>query len=232
MRAHFPAAPDASFIGAGPAATIDILRQLNAAGAGGAVCYAAGFAELGEAGKSAQQELLDAAGDVPFAGPNCHGFINYLDGVALWPDAHGGKRTDRGAAIVLQSGNIAISLSMQQRSLPISYIITAGNQASLSLHDYVNALLDDDRVNAIGLHIEAIDDVAAFSAAALRALQKKVPIVAIKTGTSKLGAEATFSHTSSLAGSDELYSALFERFGIARVESLHEFIEPLLSAKA
>lgn len=224
---ELPAAPDASFIAVGPAMTIQILQQLRDRGAGGAVCYASGFSEIGEAGSSLQDELVETAGPMAVVGPNCHGYINYLDGVAMWPDGHGGVRTERGAGIVLQSGNIGISLSMQNRSLPISYLVTAGNQADLALHDYVDAMLDDDRVTAIGLHIEGLDDIAAFSRVAIRALEKRIPIVALKTGTSVLGAETAMSHTSSLAGSDELYAALFKRLGIGRVRTLHEFLETL-----
>ena len=74
-------------------------------------------------------------------------------------------------------------------------------------------------MTAIGLYVESLDEVDAFSEAALHALRMKLPIVALKTGTSKLGAEATLSHTSSLAGSDEMYTALFQRLGIPRVFS-------------
>lgn len=222
---ELPSAPDAAFIGVGPEASIGILEELSAIGAGGAVCYAAGFAETGAS--DLQARLLAAAGDMAVVGPNCHGLINYLDGVALWPDEHGGTRAETGAAIILQSGNIAISISMQDRSLPISYLITVGNKADLGMHDYINAVLDDPRVTAIGLHIEGLDDIPAFSEASIRALRKKIPIVCMKTGTSALGAEATLSHTSSLAGSDELYSALFKRLGIARCETISTFIETL-----
>lgn len=223
--ADLPGVPDASFLGTSAETTVDIVRELSAIGAGGAVCYAAGFAETGASGVALQKELVTAAGDMALIGPNCHGIINYLDRVALWPDKHGGTTVDAGVAFVLQSGNIGISISMQDRSLPISHLITIGNKADLGVHDYVDCLLDDPRVSVICLHIENLDDIPAFSRVALRALQQKIPIVALKTGTSELGAVATLSHTSSLAGPDELYDALFRRFGIARTASLHEFLE-------
>ena len=225
--AELPGAPDASFIGVPREAAIEVIGELSALGAGGAVCYPSGFAESGGDGVEMQQRLVDAAGDMAIIGPNCHGVVNYLDGVALWPDEHGGSRVESGVAIVLQSGNVGISLTMQDRGLPISYIITIGNKADLSFHDYIEALSDDPRVTAIGLYVESLDEIDAFSEAALLALRKKLPIVALKTGTSELGAEATLSHTSSLAGSDELYTALFQRLGIPRVYSLSELLETL-----
>jgi len=226
--ADLPGVPDASFIAAPPSATLDIVRDLSARGAPGAICFAAGFAETGaETGAALQQQLRDAAGDMAIIGPNCHGYLNYLDGVALWPDQHGGKRVERGAALISQSGNIAINLTMQQRQVDFSYVISVGNNSALRLHHFIDALLEDARVAVIALHVEGIVDVAAFSESAIRALKKGVPIVALKTGRSARGAEITMSHTASLAGSDELYSALFDRVGVARCDTLSQFLETI-----
>ena len=226
--ADLPGVPDASFLAAPPSATLEIVRDLAALGAPGAICFAAGFAETGaESGAALQEQLREAAGDMAIIGPNCHGYVNYLDGVALWPDQHGGKRVERGAALISQSGNIAINLTMQQREVDFSYVISVGNNSALRLHEYIDALLEDSRVTVIALHIEGIVDAAAFSEAALRALKKGVPIVALKTGRSERGAEITMSHTASLAGSDELYSALFERVGVARCDTLSQFLETI-----
>jgi len=218
--------PDASFIAAPPAATLQIVRELASLGAPGAICFAAGFAETGaDEGAALQENLRDAAGNMAILGPNCHGYVNYLDGIALWPDQHGGRRVASGAALISQSGNIAINLTMQQRQIDFSYVISIGNSTVLGLHDYIDALLEDARVRVIALHIEGITDIAAFSEAAIRALRQGVPIVALKTGRSSRGAEIAMSHTASLAGSDELYSALFERVGIARCDTVGQFLE-------
>lgn len=224
---ELPVVPDASFIAAPPYPTLDVLRSLNARGAQGAVCFAAGFAETGESGVALQQELREAAGDMAVMGPNCHGYVNYLDGVALWPDDHGSERCERGVALISQSGNIAINLTMQQRGLDIAYAISVGNNSTLDTHDYIIALLSDPRVIAIGLHIEGLGDISAFSDAAIRALKKGVPIVALKAGRSEQGARITMSHTGSLAGSDRLYTALFERIGIAQCDTVSQFLETL-----
>jgi acyl-CoA synthetase (NDP forming) len=87
--AALPAAPDAAFLGVNRHATIDSVAALAARGAGGVVVYAAGFAESGPGGEDLQARLIEAAGAMPFIGPNCYGFINYLDGTLLWPDQHG-----------------------------------------------------------------------------------------------------------------------------------------------
>ncbi len=222
-----PGVPDASFIAAPPQASLQIVRDLAAKGAPGAVCFAAGFAETGAQGAALQQALREAAGDMAIIGPNCHGFLNYLDGVALWPDEHGGQRTGQGVAIITQSGNIGINLTMQRRGLDVAYVISIGNNSTLHMHEYIDTLLNDSRVTAIGLYIEGLQDVTGFSGAAIRAMQKGVPIVALKSGRSSRGAEITMSHTGSLAGSDRLYAALFARLGIARCNTVSQFLETL-----
>ena len=225
--AALPAAPDASFIAVPSQGTIELVAALAERGAGGVICYASGFAEVGGEGIALQQQLAAAAGDMALLGPNCYGMLNYLDGVALWPDQHGGQRLARGVAIVTQSGNIGLNLTMQTRGLPLACLITVGNKAGTSIEALVEALLLDPRISAIGLHIEGLDDVAAFSRVALQALRQKVPLVALKAGSSALGAEITMSHTSSLAGPDALYQALFQRFGVARVHDLAGLLETL-----
>lgn len=225
--ADLPGVPDASFIAVPREVTIESVATLAKMGAGGAVCYASGFAEVGGDGINAQARLVAASGEMALLGPNCYGLLNYLDGAALWPDQHGGLAVQRGVAIITQSGNIGLNLTMQARSLPLAYLISAGNKAKGDLGEMIDTLLDDERVTAIGLHIEGLDDIERFSKAALRALDQGVPLVAIKTGRSEAGAALTMSHTSSLAGSDQLFDALFARFGIGRTKDVGTFLETL-----
>ncbi|MEM9966707.1 MAG: acetate--CoA ligase family protein [Pseudomonadota bacterium] len=228
--AELPNAPDATFIGVNREATIDLVRALSERGAGGAVCFASGFLEAqaeDASGAKLQQDLLEAAGIMPILGPNCYGFINYLDSALLWPDQHGGERVDSGVAIVTQSSNIAINLTMQQRALPLAYVVTAGNQAQKGLSEISMALLQDPRVTALGLHIEGIGDLRAFEALAKTAHTLGKPIVALKVGRSEQAQAATISHTASLAGADAGADALLRRLGIARVDDLPTLLETL-----
>ena len=222
-----PEAPDATFIAVNAESAIDIVSDLKSMGSGGAVLYASGFGEVGDEGLIRNQQLVKAADGMPLIGPNCYGFINSLDGIALWPDVHGCERLSEGVAIITQSGNIGLNMTMQSSGLPIAYMFTLGNQTNTNIADIIHAMLDDSRVNAIGLHIEGISNIEAFDIAAKRALEMKVPIITIKSGKTKASAKIALSHTSSLTGSDELYNALFERLGIARVETVPEFLETL-----
>ena len=222
-----PEAPDATFIAVNADAAIDVVADLNSIGGGGAVLYASGFGEVGESGVIRNQKLIEAADGLPIIGPNCYGYINSLDRVALWPDVQGCEPLKKGVAIITQSGNIGLNMTMQSIGLPIAYMFTVGNQTNTSISDIIHAMLDDDRVNAIGIHIEGINDIEAFDDATRRALHKKIPIVAIKSGRTQSSAKIALSHTSSMAGADELFSSFFERQGIARVETVPEFLETL-----
>lgn len=224
---QLPGVPDAAFVTVSRERTVEVVAELARLGVGGVVCHASGFAEDGEYGAALQRDLVDAAGDMALIGPNCLGLLNYLDGAALWPEQHGGSRVERGVAVIAQSGNIAENLTMQRRSLPIAQLVTIGNGAVTGVVDLIEGMLADSRVTAIGLYLEAIPDVAELSRVATEALRRRVPIVALKSGSSELGARATLSHTSSLAGSDTLVSALFRRLGIARVHDVETFLETL-----
>lgn len=228
--AALPEAPDAVFLGINRFVTVELVGQLSVMGAGGAVCFASGFSEAAAEDESAadlQAQLLDAAVDMPILGPNCYGFINYLDGALLWPDQQGGRSVDSGVAIVTQSSNIAINLTMQTRGLPVAYMITAGNQAQIGIAEIGRGLLEDPRVTALGLHIEGFGDLRAFEELAAFAQEKGKPIVAIKVGKSEQAQAATVSHTASLAGGDAGAAALLKRLGIARLDDLPAFLETL-----
>ena len=222
-----PEAPDAVFVGVRRDLTIATIGRLAARGAGGALCYASGFSESGAEGKRMQGELVAAAGEMPVIGPNCYGLINYLDGVPLWPDQHGGRRVSRGVALICQSSNIALNLTMQQRGLPVAMVVTLGNRALLGAADIIRSLLNDNRITAIGLVLETFDEAEALSEVFRTAGEQGVGIAALKLGRSPAGASATLSHTASMAGEDAACEAFLEHWGVARLRSLPSLLEAL-----
>ena len=222
-----PVVPDAAYVGVNRTATIEVVRTLSERGAGGCVCYAAGFSEVGGDGRVLQEQLVEAAGAMPLVGPNSYGFVNYVDRCALWPYMFGGAHIQQGVALISQSGNIAMNLTMNERSVRFTHVICAGNQAVLGPADYLEALLEDRRVRAVGMYLEGLDDLDAFARMALRALEKSIPIVVMKVGRTQAASQRASSHTSSLTGSDILYQALFDRLGVIRVNSLNGLLETL-----
>ena len=220
-----PIAPDAVYLAIPAGDVVEALRSLALLGAGGVVCFSAGFKEAGNT--QDEKDLVVATGDMALIGPNCYGLINYIDNSALWSFEHGGWSPGYGAAIITQSGMFSSDITMSQRSLPLAYMVSAGNQAVLGQEDFLEFFVDDPLVRAIGLHIEGLQDVPRFERATLKALSKGIPVVVLKTGSSAIGSELTISHTGSLSGSAELYEALFARTGIISVSNPSQFLETL-----
>ncbi len=230
-----PEAPDACYIAIKHEKTIEVIKQLNDMGAGGAIVFAAGFAEVGEEGADRQRRLIaacqhDKLGAMPFVGPNCYGIINMNLGSVMWPDFQGLTRlanNQAGAALITQSGNIGINLTMQRRGLPISYIMTMGNQAMVTIADVMRVMADDKNVAAIGLHIEGFGNVADFIDAVRYCHERGKSIAVLKTGLSSKGAELTMSHTASLAGGGGAAQAFLQKIGVPQLFDVPDFLEML-----
>ncbi|MGH6718325.1 MAG: CoA-binding protein, partial [Alphaproteobacteria bacterium] len=219
-----PEVPDTAFVAVAPEIAIEVVADLAAMGAPSAVIYTAGFAEVGD--DALQRRLAEAAGDrLALIGPNCIGTINYFDAVPVAIGNHGTARPERGVAVIAQSGTITINLVGADRSLPIGYLLSIGNQAVLDMADYVDAVLDDPRVTGLVLYIEGLNDARAFAAAAAKAHARRVPIVVLKAGVSEMGRRIALSHTGSMTGASELYDAFFDRIGVVRAESFAELLE-------
>lgn len=223
--ADLPEVPDAVYLAIPAGGVVEVIGSLAQMGVGGVVCFSAGFKETGDT--AAEHALIEATGDMALIGPNCYGLINYIDNSALWSFEHGGWSPGYGAAIITQSGMFSSDITMAQRSLPMAYMVSAGNQAVLGQEDFLDAFADDPAVRAIGLHIEGLQDIPRFERAALKALSNGIPVVALKTGSSVIGSALTVSHTGSLSGSAELYEALFERTGVISVTNPSQFLETL-----
>ena len=226
-----PGSPDAAFIGVNREATIDVVAELKARAAGGAICFASGFKESQINAEIAthdlQARLIEVAGVMPILGPNCYGYLNYLDNVCLWPDQHAGKPVSEGVAIIAQSSNIAINITMQRRGLALTHMLTVGNQAQIGVSELAMAVLSDPRVKAVGFHLEGFGDLRAFENMANHARALGKPLVALKIGKSAKAQLASLTHTASLAGNAVASSAFLARLGIAEVDSISVLLETL-----
>jgi acyl-CoA synthetase (NDP forming) len=225
---ELPGAPDASFVAAPAREVPNIAAGLAKRGAGGFVCFAAGFSETGSAeGRRLTSELVSHAGDVPFFGPNCYGFINFFDQAALWPDQVVGQRVERGVAIICQSGTLALNLLFNRRSLPIGYVLTVGNQTCLAVEDMIELLTAEERVTAFGLYVEGVKDTVRFAQAVGKARAAGKPVALVKAGRTEAAARTAHTHTGSLAGADSVFDSFCRQAGIARCDSLSTLCETL-----
>lgn len=220
-----PGSPDAAFVAVPAEQTPEVASALAALSAGAIVVYSSGFAESGDQGL--QQELIEAAGGVPVIGPNTYGFVNALDQTAIWPDVHGMEPVERGVGIITQSGNIGINMTMARRGLDIGLLVTAGNLADLGISDYMAAMIEDERITAIGVQLESLSSPDTFGAVVIDAAKKGIPIVALKMGTSAKGSLITSSHTGAMAGESDVYDAFFAHYGVTSVSTIPSFLETL-----
>jgi len=226
--ADLPGIPDAAFIAVPNHEAPRVAGALAARAAGGFVCFSAGFSETGtESGHRLTRELAGSAGALPFFGPNCYGFVNFFDKVAMMPDQIVGPPVDRGVALICQSGTIALTLMFNHRSVPIGCLFTVGNQTRLAVEDLIEILCEDARVTAFGLYLEGIKDPERFARAAARARAAGKPIAVIKSGRTAAAARTAHSHTGALAGADEVFEAFCRQAGIARCDTLGTLCETL-----
>jgi acetate---CoA ligase (ADP-forming) len=226
--ADLPGVPDAAFLAVPNHEAPNIAGALAARGAGGFVCFSAGFSETGtDAGNRLTRGLIESAGALPFFGPNCYGFVNFFDKIAMMPDQIVGSPVDRGVALICQSGTIALTLMFNHRSLPIGCLFTVGNQTCLAVEDLIEILCGDERVTAFGLYLEGIKDPGRFARAAALARAAGKPIAVIKSGRTAAAARTAHSHTGALAGADEVFEAFCRQAGIARCDTLSTLCETL-----
>lgn len=226
--ASLPEAPDAAFLATPAAVTVEVVGALAQKGAGGAVCFASGFAETGADGAALERRLAEAAGDMAMLGPNCTGFSNYLDRVAVsLGSLEPLPGLARGPAFVAQSGSIGLNASRARRSLPFAYVMSIGNQAVTDMADLIAVLAEDERVTAIALYIESLKRPGAFLEAVNAARAAGKPVFVLKAGRHALSARMAQSHTAALIADDSRYDALFARAGAVRVPTLSVLIETL-----
>ena len=223
-----PEVPDCVYLAVSRDQTVKLIKDIADIGVGGTVCLASRFSELNsKEGTNKTNELIRNAGKMPFLGPNCYGFINYLDRISVWSDQVAGKPTKKGVAIICQSGTIGNTISFNNRSLPIGYIISLGNQSQITIEDAINYALDDKRVTAIGIYAESFTNTEKLIKVFKKSRLKKIPIALVKVGRSKTASKTILTHTGSLSGKEDIYDSLFQRIGVARCNTLGELCEIL-----
>jgi acetyl-CoA synthetase len=217
-----PEAPDAVVVAIPAGDAPDVVARASALGCGGAVVFAAGFAEAREG--ELQTALARAAGGLPVCGPNGNGIVSLPDRVALWGDAIG-PREPGPVALISQSGNVAVNALASRRGLGLHTVVSCGNQAVLDATDFLDALCERDGVRSVALYLEADGNGARWCAALEKAAAANIGVAVLKAGRSRAGAAAAVAHTGALAGDQRVFRALFEELGAAWAEDPHDLLE-------
>lgn len=224
---ELPSAPDLAFVGVSKSATLPLIRRLSKLGAGGAVCFAAGFAETGEDGKLRQESLVGAANGMPLLGPNCYGIINNANGLAMWPYFHGCKTCKRGVALISQSGMLATSLTMNRRAVEFSHVVSIGNQAALGAEDLIDVLLEDPAVMAFALYLEGLRNPDKFAESVTNACRLGKPVVVMRSGSSDESRKISMSHTGSDSDTIDAVVERLQENGLIQVDTPSQLFETL-----
>ena len=209
-------------------AVADALAGLAAAGGRAAVILSAGFAETGAAGAAAQEQVRAVAAQhgIRLLGPNCLGFINFVNRAYVWTTPVKVPSRNSGVGIVSQSGATAHFLTAlaHQQDVGVSYAISTGNEADLDGAAFVDFLIDDPSTRAIAVFAETFRSPQRFRAAAVRALAAAKPIVVLKIGASDTTVKSAMAHTGSLVGDDKVFDGICAQYGILRVHSMEQLL--------
>ena len=218
---------DVAFLMVPRAGTLDAMSDAAAAGIRSAVVLSSGYAEAGEAGRAAEQELVAHARrlDMVLLGPNHLGFANFTDGVPV-TSVPGLPAVAGPVALLSQSG--ASSAAMVDFAtmvlVGLSYLVSLGNEAMITVGHMIDFLVDDPGTRAVAVFMETVREPEVFRRAARRAAEAGKAVVALKAGSSALSARTAAAHTGALVGDDRVVGAMFAELGVIRVDSVEDML--------
>jgi acetate---CoA ligase (ADP-forming) len=228
---ELPFGVDAAIIALPAKAIIPAIEACARRGIGGAVVYAAGFAEAGDEGIAAQARLAAIAreADIAVLGPNTLGLSNYVDNnvLAFGPNGPEELNGRPAVAILAQSGAMmgSVRLSAKTRRYGVTYAVATGNEAVTSIEDYMAHIVDDPHTRAIALFAEQLRRPQDFLDLAKRARDNGKPVVMLHPGQSERARASAASHTGALTGDYEVMRALVESEAVIVVDTLEELLD-------
>jgi acyl-CoA synthetase (NDP forming) len=209
----------------------DAMAGCAARGVGGAVVFSGGFAEAGPAGRALQDEISDIAQrhGIVLEGPNCLGFVNNVDRVALTfsPAAPVGLEGRRAIGIVSQSGAMASVLraAFNAHDVAFSYAISTGNEAVSSIEDYAAFLADDAATAVIAVIAEQFRHPRRFLDLTRSARERGKPVVVLHPGRSVAARASAQTHTAAMSGDWQVMRAFVGHAGAVLVDTIEELID-------
>lgn len=229
---ELPHGVDAAVLVVPQTVVIEAIAACGRRGVGSAIVFASGFAEMGEAGRAEQERLAAAAeaANVAMLGPNCIGLCSFGVGAALTFEFNV-ERPPVSAApkigMAAQSGAMAAIMRMAflAKGLGVTFYISTGNEADLTVEDFLGALIEDDDTRVAALFVEQIRRPAMFLELARRARAIGKPIVVMHAGRSQRARTSASSHTGALAGDHAVTTALLRHAAVTMVDTLEELVD-------
>lgn len=229
--ADLPERPDCVVLCVARPMVESMIENAAAAGAGGVIVYASGFAETSKPDRvEAQQRLIDLAHrtGVRVVGPNCVGLANTRSkaGLNFMPDYAGMDHRRGPIGIVSQSGALGYTvLQGMERGIGFSHYLAAGNSCDVDVCDFISYLAENDDTRAIVCLLEGVQDGGRFLEAARKARDAGKALIVYKTGNSEASSKAAMSHTGTMVGSAVAYRTAFEEAGAITVDDLESVLE-------
>lgn len=214
-------------------AVLGTLEEAAKLGTKAATIYSAGFGEgddpKGKERAQAMKGLCERTGLV-ICGPNCMGSFSLPENLWSFPTPVPLLKQGPVGLIFQSGGSLGNWIKgASERGIGFSYAVSSGNEVSLDLVDYLSFLVNDAHTKVILLMAEGIRRPQEFMTVAGQALQKSKPILVVKLGRSEMGKRQAISHTGALAGSDEVFDAVCNRFGLVRCPTLEDLTEMTLA---
>ncbi|MDA0998589.1 MAG: acetate--CoA ligase family protein, partial [Proteobacteria bacterium] len=222
---------DCALVAVPASLVIQTLEDCVACGVRSAIVFSSGFAETGANGNDAQQRIteISAQSGLRILGPNCLGVLNFETRFFATFSSTGdnGYPAPGGLAIISQSGAYGTHLYSVAESwgLGVSHVITTGNECDVQVSECIDWAVDQDQINVICAYAEGVKDGPTLIRSLEKARARGKPVIFMKVGQSEIGAAAAQSHTASLAGADEIYTAMFKQCGAYRADTTEEMLD-------
>jgi acetate---CoA ligase (ADP-forming) len=231
--AALPEVPEELLILIPTRAVLGTLEEAAKLGTKSATIYTAGFGEgddpQGKQRAQAMKDLCERTGFV-ICGPNCMGSYSLPEGLWTFPTSTPLLKKGPVSLIFQSGGSLGNWIKgATERGIGFTYAVSSGNEISLDLVDYLSFMVDDPATKVILLMAEGIRRPDEFMAVAAEALNKNKPILVVKLGRSEMGKRQAISHTGALAGADEVFDAVCNRFGLIRCPTLEDLTEMTLA---
>jgi acetate---CoA ligase (ADP-forming) len=228
--AALPAPPDHLVVAVPSEQVTAVLVDGAATGARSATVYAGGFGEGGDDDGADMGRRLRAAIEetgLAVSGPNCMGNLSVPARMVTLTAPQPAVADEGRVAIMGQSGGVVLYLNkaLQHRGVPVQYAVTSGNEAGLTMADYIAYCAADPQIRVAAAFIESVREPKAFFTACEQAAGSGTAVVALKIGGSDEGRQAALAHTGALAGSLQAFDAVCDDLGVVRVDNIDEIVE-------
>ena len=222
-----PKPPDCAVMAISNSRLLPIFKEAAELSIPSSVIFSSAYGENN--GVPLQDALIHTAekSGMIICGPNCMGILSYhqklaMSGYPVVPGKPAGNIT-----FISHSGSVWDAMLQNNRDINFNYVISSGNEIVTTMADYMEFALSDPTTKVIGLFLETVRDPDKFCEALEQSANHNIPVVALKVGRSKRGAQLAEAHSGALVGEDATYDALFKYYGVQRVRSLDEMMDTL-----